>query len=270
MNFSDLKSWHAPNIIKIPNSQKILIKHLSIYEILDLIRHFDDPEVVKILIFIKGLYEFKTIRESTQILGYRYESGLRWLERWNEGGFEGVKHRWSDGRSPKLTSDELYELKEDIIKLGLKTTKQIKYHIKQKWGVDYAISWLPKVLRSIGAKYGKPYMHNFEEPENAEEIIHNQVKEIKKEFKTQKIDEKDVVFVFMDEGSFQNKDNSQRVWYFGEKNVMEKNFSKERANTILYYSPNGESHVEFLKRSTKEPITWSMFNFIKKTKEKQL
>jgi hypothetical protein len=69
-------------------------------------------------------------------------------------------------------------------------------------GVDYAISWLPTVLRSIGAKYGKPYMHNCEEPENAEEIIHEQVREIKEEFKERRIEEKDTVFVFMDEGSF--------------------------------------------------------------------
>jgi hypothetical protein len=28
--------------------------------------------------------------------------------------------------------------------------------------------------------------------------------------------------------------------------------SKERANTIIYYSPNGESHIEFLEKSRKE------------------
>jgi len=120
---------------------------------------------VKILIFIKGLYEFKTIKESVQVLGYRYETGLRWLERWNEDGLEGIKHRWSDGRSPKLDKEELNAVKEDIVKLGLKTTKQIKHHINEKWGVNYAISWLPKVLRGIGCKYGKPYMHNYKEPE---------------------------------------------------------------------------------------------------------
>jgi hypothetical protein len=38
---------------------------------------------VKKLIFIKALYEFKTIAEATEIMGYRYESGLRWLENWN-------------------------------------------------------------------------------------------------------------------------------------------------------------------------------------------
>jgi transposase len=191
------------------------------------------------------------------------------LERWNEDGFEGIKHRWSDGKSPKLTENEFDELKEDIINLGLKTTKQIKHHIKEKWNVGYAISWLPTVLRGIGAKYGKPYMHSFQEPENAEERIHDQVREIKKEFKKRKIKEKDIIFVFMDEGSFQNKDNSQRVWYF-DKNIIEKNSSKERANTIIYYSPNGENHVEFLEKSRKEQITGSLFNFIKKTKEKQL
>ena len=29
MNFTDLKSWHAPNVIKIPHSQKILINKVS-------------------------------------------------------------------------------------------------------------------------------------------------------------------------------------------------------------------------------------------------
>jgi len=267
MILKDLKPWHAPNVIKIPNSQKILIKHLSIYEINDLIKHDPDKEVVKIMIFLKSLYEFKTIAESVRILGYRYETGLRWLERWNDGGFKGIKFKWGDGRPSKLTKEQFDELKEDIINLGLKTTKQIKKHILDKWGVNYAISWLPTVLRSIGAKYGKPYMINNKEPENAEEIIHDQVKEIKKELKDREIDEKDLIFVFMDEGSFQNTDNSQKVWYFGE-NKIKKNFSKERANTIIYYSPNGESHIEFLEKSRKEQITWSLFNFLKKTKKK--
>ncbi|MDR1820716.1 MAG: hypothetical protein LBR15_10790 [Methanobrevibacter sp.] len=35
MILKDFKLWHAPNVVKIPNSQKILIKHLSIYEIID-------------------------------------------------------------------------------------------------------------------------------------------------------------------------------------------------------------------------------------------
>ena len=34
--------------------------------------------------------------------------------------------------------------------------------------VNNAISWFPKVLRSIGCKYGKPYMHNYQKHENAE------------------------------------------------------------------------------------------------------
>ena len=39
-------------------------------------------------------------------------------------------------------------------------------------------------------------MHNYKEPENAEEIIHNQVKEIKKEFKERGIQEKGYNFCF--------------------------------------------------------------------------
>ncbi|MDR1818674.1 MAG: hypothetical protein LBR15_00305 [Methanobrevibacter sp.] len=75
-----------------------------------------------------------------------------------------------DGRPSKLTEDGKKELKEDIIKFGLKTTNQIKKHIEDKWNIDYAVSWLPTVLRSVGAKYGKPYIKNIEEGEHAEEI----------------------------------------------------------------------------------------------------
>ncbi|GAA5818864.1 MAG: Pseudogene of helix-turn-helix domain-containing protein [Methanobrevibacter sp. CfCl-M3] len=48
-----------------------------------------------------------TIAESVRILGYRYETGLRWLERWNDGGFEGIKFKWGDGRPSKLTKEQL-------------------------------------------------------------------------------------------------------------------------------------------------------------------
>jgi transposase len=104
---------------------------------------------------------------------------LEWI--WNESGINGIKHNWGDGRPSKLTEDDKKELKEDIIKFGLKTTNQIKKHIEDKWNIDYAVSWLPTVLRSIGAKYGKPYIKNIEEGEHTEEIIHNQIREIKKE-----------------------------------------------------------------------------------------
>jgi DNA primase catalytic subunit len=49
-----------------PHSQKILIKHLTIDEIIDIIKHYPDKEVVKIMIFIKSLYEWETIGESAR------------------------------------------------------------------------------------------------------------------------------------------------------------------------------------------------------------
>ncbi|MDR2831257.1 MAG: hypothetical protein LBB45_09575 [Methanobrevibacter sp.] len=70
MIFKDFKQWYAPNIIKIPYSQKILIKHLTIDEIIDLIKHYPDEEFVKIMIFLKFLYENETITESAQIRIY--------------------------------------------------------------------------------------------------------------------------------------------------------------------------------------------------------
>jgi hypothetical protein len=47
---------------------------LTIDEIIDIIKHYLDKEVVKIMIFIKSLYEWETIAESARRLGYRYET----------------------------------------------------------------------------------------------------------------------------------------------------------------------------------------------------
>jgi hypothetical protein len=58
---------------------------------------------------------------------------------------------------------------------------------------------LPHVLKSFGAKYGKPYPKYTKEPENADEILHEQVIKIKKELKDKNIDFNDIVFIFMDE-----------------------------------------------------------------------
>jgi hypothetical protein len=81
MKSNNLKAYHAPNIIKVPKSQKILIKYISISEIKDILRRNQDVEIVKILIFIKALYDFKTISEASEIVGHRYETGLKWLEK---------------------------------------------------------------------------------------------------------------------------------------------------------------------------------------------
>ena len=61
--------------------------------------------------------------------------GLRWLDKWNEKGLEGIKYKWGDGRPSKLTENQKKELNEDMLNLDLKTTKQIKEHIHNKWRI---------------------------------------------------------------------------------------------------------------------------------------
>ena len=71
-----------------------------------------------------------------------YESGLRWLERWN--GVGGVKYRWSDGRPSKTIKRRVkWNLKKDIINFRIEDYKTKSNIIIQGkiGGVNYAISW---------------------------------------------------------------------------------------------------------------------------------
>ena len=60
---------------------------------------------------------------------------------------------------------------------------------------------------------------------------------------------------FLDEASPQNKANSGRFWSFGQQTMYE-NSTKYKANTIAYYSLNGNDVVMFLEDSKEEGIAY--------------
>ncbi len=43
--------------------------------------------------------------------------------------------------------------------------------IKEKFGVEYSLRHVSRILRSFGMKYAKPYQKDYRRPENAEEEL---------------------------------------------------------------------------------------------------
>ncbi|MGC9167198.1 MAG: helix-turn-helix domain-containing protein, partial [Thermoplasmata archaeon] len=90
--------------------------------------------------------------------------GYYWQDAWNNKGFEGLIPNFGGGRPSKLTDPQ----KEDLIKLLSKrndwTTVEIQKLIKEKFGVEYNIKHVRKLLKKLGMHYSKPYQHDYRSP----------------------------------------------------------------------------------------------------------
>ncbi|MHC1582038.1 MAG: winged helix-turn-helix domain-containing protein [Candidatus Syntropharchaeia archaeon] len=48
--------------------------------------------------------------------------------------------------------------------------KKVKELIKNRFGVEYSLRHVSRILRSLGMKYAKPYQYDYRKPENAEDL----------------------------------------------------------------------------------------------------
>jgi transposase len=158
------------------SGRKITIEnHLSEEEIDGLLKEFKQSYMIyRRLLFLKSLKSNFNIKEASNLLGIRRETGSRWLKLYNEQGFDGLIPNYENcGRKPFLTKKDLNKLKEIISsseeKLTLKTVGKI---IKDKFGVDYSEKQVWVIVREkLGFNYGKPFLNYSNKPENPEEDL---------------------------------------------------------------------------------------------------
>jgi len=212
-------------------------------------------EVLRKLFFIKELYKGSTVPRAAKEVGVSKVIGYVWLERWNKQGLEGLKPNYGGGRPSELNEEQKEELKVILGERDDWTTKEVKEPIKNKFGVEYSLRHVSRILKSFGMKYAKPYQRDYRRPENAEE-------ELKKpENVLNTVD--DFIIGFLDESSPQLNANTQRLWSFNKPSVK-KNTTKKRSNTFGFYAINGASVVDFKEDSKKE----SVCEFLEKIREK--
>jgi putative transposase len=153
--------------------EEILInKSVPIEELEKRIKSIEkDVRVLKRLYFILYRYRGYSVNEATKMVGVTKMVGYYWQDAWNNKGFEGLIPNFGGGRPSKLTESQ----KEDLVKLLSKrndwTTVEIQKLIKEKFGVDYNIKHVRKLLKKLGMHYSKQYQHDYRRPNNAEEDL---------------------------------------------------------------------------------------------------
>jgi putative transposase len=86
------------------------------------------------------------------------------------------------------------------------TTDEVKDLIKDKFGINYCLNSIRKLLKKIGMHYNSPYCLDYRRPENAEEIL----KKLRKSNKKTSPDKR-YVLGFLDESSPQTAPDTPRL-----------------------------------------------------------
>ena len=96
---------------QIPIERKITQKELT-QKIKDLKKEL---KVLERLKFINYRYQGKSVDEAVALIGVTKRVGYIWQERWNKEGIEGLKPRYKGGKQSKISSEQLEELKEELL-----------------------------------------------------------------------------------------------------------------------------------------------------------
>jgi len=126
-------------------------------------------EVLRRLFFIKELYKGANVPQAAKEVGVSKVIGYVWLETWNKQGLEGLKPNYGWGRPSELSDEQKEELKSILKERDDWTTKEVKELIKNRFGVEYSLRHVSRILKSSGMKYAKPYQRDYRRPKNAEE-----------------------------------------------------------------------------------------------------
>jgi len=209
--------------------RKILVeRHLSKEELEGLIRRVKGRRLVERLIFIRCLYDGEAVKYAARKLGRAKLTGYGWLKRWNNRGPDGLRPNFGGGRPPKLSAEEREVLDEVLRKRDDWTTREVRNLILKKFGVNYSLRSVRRILRSLGMRCCKPYPRDYRRPEDAEERLRKGVKEALEEGKR-------FILGFLDECRPQTASNTQRVWSFGKPKVR-RNTTHYQANTFGFYA----------------------------------
>ena len=157
--------------------RKEIARHVTEAELDEKLEESTDPKLLQRLYFLKNLYAGDTLGEAARRVGKSQPTGVRWANRWNEDGLDGLAPDWGDGRPPKLDAGEKARLRELLQADGPWTTQEIRHLIEEEFGVTYHPNYIHDFLRSLGLYYAKPRPERPERPEDAVAILDGRLTE---------------------------------------------------------------------------------------------
>jgi putative transposase len=202
------------------------------------------------------ILQLQDVGEACKIMLIPVTTAYRWINDWNWGGKEGLtKEQGKGGGKPSKMSEEQFKELEGFLREDKEwwITKEVRMLIKEKFDIEYSEDQVVRILKKFKMHHAKPFPHDYRKPENAKEILDNQLKLVLELLEKDKIPKENVAIGFLDEASPQTTANTVRVWSFGKPKIK-KNTTKLRANTIGFYAIFGNSKEGFLPNSKKESI----------------
>ena len=152
---------------KIQKQVKKCIKKTRLNKLIS--RHQQNADVLKKLIFIRFLYDGKTVEEAAKLMVISFSTGHRWLDEWNEGGYENLYPKYKNcGRKAKLTEEQFKKLDEIMINESFLSTRKVHKIIKEQFNIDYSITRIPAIVKKLGYSYKKGYIIYSKMPADAE------------------------------------------------------------------------------------------------------
>jgi putative transposase len=182
-----------------------------------------EPEVRWKLSFISLVAGGMKLETAIAHFGIGIATGYKWIRRWNNEGVEGLKRRKIPGRPPKLSIEELDELKRILKAKPYWSVKEVMRLVKELFGVSYSDEQIRRILvENLGMNYAKPFVRDYRRPKDAEDILAERMEGAIKNLKAKGYKDEDIVIGFLDEASSQNQANTVKVLSFGKPRIFKK------------------------------------------------
>lgn len=196
------------NTLSIKNSFELEIHLKQVYS----------PESKLRLLFINSFLKNNNDLEYTcELFHISTTTGYDWINKWNKYGINGLKDKPITGRKARLTEDNIKHLKIELEKKDFWDISEVQALITSLFNISLSTRRITEILKGMKMSYNKPYRKDYRRPENAEEILVQNLKDIFDKIIEDGHNPDNVCIGFMDESHPQNKPNSGKFWSFGKK-----------------------------------------------------
>ena len=154
--------------------KKIFVKkHMPLKSLKKKIRKKEkDVKVLNKLHFIRACYHNDNIPEVAKQQDLPISTAYRWINQWNEGGYDGLKPKYHGGKRPGLNYYDKLKLFEILYSKEVVTTDIVHETIKKEFGIDYSTKQAREIAKSIGFTFSSPYPTNMEvDPKRVKKFI---------------------------------------------------------------------------------------------------
>lgn len=134
--------------------RKEIVRHFTEDEIDEHLATSDDPTIVRRLCFLKNLYAGDTLAAAAGRVGASQPTGVRWADRWNEGGLDGLRPDAPEGRPSKLDDEQRRRLASLLEDGSAGSAGEIKRLIEDEFDVEYTEQYVYELVRSLDVEDG--------------------------------------------------------------------------------------------------------------------